>query len=153
LPPEINQTRSSTPRIVFLSRRTAATPRLEKKNNDPLVDFFVESREKMHAEEQGAGEPISQLEEREGEINTAGRGSRRSRQSVDSGYDEEEMSVEKLGCELCCQSFVTEARLVEHMKMRHVPTRLDLSPHVLGVLALSFSAYILTYFETLSFVA
>ncbi len=109
----------------------------------------------MRAEGQGAGEPICQLEEREGEVNTAGsRGSRRrTRQSVDSGYDEEEMNVEKLGCELCCQSFVTEARLVEHMKMRHVPTRLDLSPHVLGVLALSFSAYILTYFETLSFVA
>jgi hypothetical protein len=103
----------------------------------------------MHAEEQGAGEPISQLEEREGEINTAGsRGSRRrSRQSVDSGYDEEEMSVEKLGCELCCQSFVTEARLVEHMKMRHVRTRFDLSPHVLGVIALNLKLpFILTYF-------
>jgi hypothetical protein len=87
----------------------------------------------MHAEEQGAGEPICQLEEREGEVTTAGsRSRRRSRQSVDSGYDEEEMSVKKLGCELCCQSFVTEARLEEHMEMRHVPTRLDLSPHVLG---------------------
>jgi hypothetical protein len=85
----------------------------------------------MHAEEQGAGEPICQLEEREGEVNSAGsRGSRRSRQSVDSGYDEAEMSVEKLGCELCCQGFFTEARRVEHMKLRHLRRRLDLSSHV-----------------------
>jgi hypothetical protein len=130
IPSETNQTSSSTRRIVFLSRRTAAAvPRLEKEENDPLVDFFADSYDKM----QDAGEPICQLEEREGEVTTAGRGRRRSGQSVDSGYDEEEMSVIKLGCKFCCQSFVTEARLVEHMKMRHVPTRLGLFPHVLGV--------------------
>ena len=96
--------------------------RAEKKKRDPLVAFFVHE----HNPRSEMTEPIPVPEEREVEVNivpgsTAVPASRGSgiRQSVDSGYEEEDMTGRKLGCRFCCKRFSLEATLRRHVKLQH----------------------------------